>query len=781
MAYGVKFRLDFADVKGTAKRVEILQDGYTGDVKELVGTGEPVVIKWEGDDDFYQPIIGSTCTLNLFQTDTTDYDDFFNAPEKEYKVIISTGLTLFDDYKERVQQDGGFVEAKSCIDNTFTPTISTSIALEYQKRVLSDGGAVEALDCISNILTVETSYTYATYWVGWLITDQYSEVMAPNPQRLTLKAIDGLGSLDSYVPTVDTDTTTIIERLAEGVNNIGLELDLYVNNDIKQVFTHGYFNDVYYPIEQYENFNGTGTYLPREGMKYEILDKENNLYNYKEFIEIILSNINARIFQSNGKWCIVNNSTYSEQRVMDDVQQILQDTSTLPTDVEQRRLNYLKTGTEFTNFRKYLDTSQATVATEYNYQALSKVKTDVTPLDQSLVREKERPYKKITLDVKDTSRTARFNHSLEYGDEFFTVNNGDIDTHDIVKSGTKSYELTLNSSSTTQPTTVRFATDKKGFYDLYENRVNFGDDANPNISFSFYVDTNKTTQSSSLDAYIWYRISLRRTDANKYYYDDQDQTWTFNDDTVLNKFNLDPSQSDQWIDKSITLDLSDPNLNLSTTVLGTLQIEFFTPYKGGISNYQALYLDNISIYQKTTLKADAFNNIFPGSGVASGVSDNSISIQSVSAEFNTTSSVIEKTFELPKMLKNYTHYIDSFGKMNQGIAAQPYFVEEQEYNYYYLAPKLYEAVLKQRINDFKTPMTRYEGTFYNNNTEPLSLMSKIWIDYGENILRENNSGIIDGLEYNVKSNEYNVIMHLPNQDNQLDVTIKKETTLVKKS
>jgi hypothetical protein len=83
MAYGVKFRLDFDDVLGNGKRLEILQDSYTGDVKSLVGTGDPVVIKWDADDDIYSPIIGSTCTINLFQTDNTDYDTFFDADERE--------------------------------------------------------------------------------------------------------------------------------------------------------------------------------------------------------------------------------------------------------------------------------------------------------------------------------------------------------------------------------------------------------------------------------------------------------------------------------------------------------------------------------------------------------------------------------------------------------------------------------------------------------------------------------------------------------------------------
>jgi hypothetical protein len=91
MAYGAKFRLVFSDVKGNLRRVEILQKDYQGDVFPLVGQGNPVVIKWDGDDDFYSPIIGSSCELNLFETETTQYDQFFLSGEREYKVRVSTG------------------------------------------------------------------------------------------------------------------------------------------------------------------------------------------------------------------------------------------------------------------------------------------------------------------------------------------------------------------------------------------------------------------------------------------------------------------------------------------------------------------------------------------------------------------------------------------------------------------------------------------------------------------------------------------------------------------
>ena len=53
MAYGVKYRLEFSDVLGNGKKIEILKDGYSGSVLPLIGTDEPLSIKWDGDDYFY--------------------------------------------------------------------------------------------------------------------------------------------------------------------------------------------------------------------------------------------------------------------------------------------------------------------------------------------------------------------------------------------------------------------------------------------------------------------------------------------------------------------------------------------------------------------------------------------------------------------------------------------------------------------------------------------------------------------------------------------------------
>ena len=92
MAYGVKYELDFSDIKGNKRSVQILKKDYTGDVLSMVGTDSPVVITYDQDDDFYNPIIGSTCVLNLKRTDTVTYDEFQNFDEREYKVRVNIGV-----------------------------------------------------------------------------------------------------------------------------------------------------------------------------------------------------------------------------------------------------------------------------------------------------------------------------------------------------------------------------------------------------------------------------------------------------------------------------------------------------------------------------------------------------------------------------------------------------------------------------------------------------------------------------------------------------------------
>ena len=136
MAYGVKYRLTFSDVLGNDKKLEILKDGYTGSVLDIEASNNPVVVTWENDNDFYNPIIGSNCTINLKVTDDTQYDDFYKFNEKEYLVKVF--------YKD-------------------------------------------------------AGNTFQLYWQGYIVTDTYRQVVTTTPYDIQIKAFDLLGSLDASI------------------------------------------------------------------------------------------------------------------------------------------------------------------------------------------------------------------------------------------------------------------------------------------------------------------------------------------------------------------------------------------------------------------------------------------------------------------------------------------------------------------------------------------------------------------------------------------------------
>ena len=67
-------------------------------------------------------------------------------------------------------------------------------------------------------------------------------------------------------------------------------------------------------------------------------------------------------------------------------------------------------------------------------------------------------------------------------------------------------------------------------------------------------------------------------------------------------------------------------------------------------------------------------------------------------------------------------------------------------------------------------MRKYEGTFRAANNNFLGLHNKIWIDYGSDSLQEPVSCYIDAMKYDVKYAEYDIRMHIPNQDDDVDTT-----------
>jgi hypothetical protein len=86
--------------------------------------------------------------------------------------------------------------------------------------------------------------------------------------------------------------------------------------------------------------------------------------------------------------------------------------------------------------------------------------------------------------------------------------------------------------------------------------------------------------------------------------------------------------------------------------------------------------------------------------------------------------------------------------------------------------RLDEFITQEILNDYRAFVKRYEGEFYNNNTDPIpvALHNKIWLNFANNTLTEDVSAYIDAMTYDLKANTYNITMHLPNQDDDLAST-----------
>ena len=149
--YRTKYSLSFSDVKGNERTLEILSKDYFGTVTQMVAGDEPVTISWENDDDFYTPIIGSTCTINLYVTDTTSYDEFQVFDERQYKVRLSSG---------------------SGTSGTVVDTL-----WEAETELWNEA---------NNLW--DSSGDVDIYWEGWLVSDAYREQFISTPYILTLKA-----------------------------------------------------------------------------------------------------------------------------------------------------------------------------------------------------------------------------------------------------------------------------------------------------------------------------------------------------------------------------------------------------------------------------------------------------------------------------------------------------------------------------------------------------------------------------------------------------------------
>lgn len=334
MAYGVKYSLTFSDVRGIKKRIDILKKDYSGFVLPMVCTGDPVVIEWKADDDIYSPLVGSSCTINLVVTDSVSYDPFFEYDEREYQVKI-----YFESNTD----------------------------------------------------------TFSLYWMGYMTNDMYSEAMTTTPYSFSIKAIDGLGTLDAFdtwMPATEIYEATLWEFIWHNLTYLDLGFDIWISNDIR-----------YFDQPSWKN-----VFIDATVNKSTYFHKSYVIDNAKEVLKSILLGFNCKIFQAYGRWVIINASSYGDQRIIEGVQAGTYSGSGILTAKQA----FLNGGSE--NIKYYIYNSSGVESGNVTDSFLRIAPDYFALMNNNLVRKLDRPVKKYQqiVDISQKNLDLNENASFEF-------------------------------------------------------------------------------------------------------------------------------------------------------------------------------------------------------------------------------------------------------------------------------------------------------------------------------------------------------------------------------
>tara|TARA_R110000823_G_scaffold309869_1_gene434425 strand:- start:16550 stop:18742 length:2193 start_codon:yes stop_codon:yes gene_type:complete len=727
MAYGVKYRLEFSDVLGYGKKVEILKKDYTGEILPMIGGAEPVIIKWNSSDDFYKPLIGSQCTLDLIVTDDVKYDDFYKFDEREFKVKISYSKSISKTYADRVTNDNGIYESLDCIDSFLGDFYTTSSY--YNERVNNDNGRVESLGCVSNSIIDEKYNVWADYWVGFLVVDRFTERITSTPYNIRFNAFDGIGTLENFNAPLSTYNTnsnylglTDLERISKILQNLDLELDIVFMNDLNYLIPEGQGNTSKFP--------NSVTFQKQNLELFQGLD----LYSAKKQLELLLSLYNMRIYQSFGKWCVVEVTNNFDTNVKDEIVD-LNINQQEPENIRElitKRLNSING--EFISSKRYnyLGAFQATE----NISTVSVVPKQLKPIKNDLNREYLQPLQSVTKTLSTTQFDKSFynsNPGFEYDLNGWNVisSRALIDTNKINFQGAKSIYLNASTSgdleciSSVVPSTLIWNT---VFSDI-------------KYQFSFYIDSTDPNLGMNIRFQIY---SQGFSTAPNVYFNSDTGNWQ--SQSVINE--IENFDNNQFVNVSRSLK------NPFDDGFGTLndrrylQIKIFntTPGQTG-AGYVRTYFDNVCFSQESSI----FGSLY---AINQPKSTNIVATRTTNSLYSSNKKTDSILAPGIGVIQNWYRSRDAF--LNQG-----------ENNYQTISNITNQSIM----NDFREFCTRYSGTFRINNPTPLALINKLWFNW-VNVLKDPEACIIDGMTYKVKSGEFNILSHLPNNDNDLNIEIK---------
>lgn len=757
-SYVEKYATNFFDNDNNKFRLQIFQYGYSGSVSNNITLAKsPVVINYSQDDDYFQPIIGSTCKLRFYVEESTggsqweDEDTNWNTAnffwersefefltptyDREFKIRVhsealngtSDAYAVANRLKDTSVDFTASLKVGDLVINTSTGSsttvaqVSSATIIKLSSDIFSDSGG-------------ETYEIFRNIWTGFIMQDSYTLPITSPPFVVEVYASDLIGTINGYNIDLTTERPEAFDVIQNCLKNINIQ---------NASGTSGKSLDFSYKVlcrlNQFSTLTSSGSSNANPFEQVFIrsvdgLEDENGNYlNAKEVLISLLRMYNCRIFQHEGAWTIIDNASLALTSFSDG-------------------------GGSYSKEFKTYDKSGTSVGTEAIASPVitlnsSSSASTLQPVNDDFVKIIRRPAirQRTQIRIKDTLKSQFSNGGLELGatrvpsfNFGFFIENWTIGD-DLKAFGVES--TTADTSSGSQPiiygitpyagsrSAITIGSTSSNTVILTSTTANIGSTVEP-LTFSFANYADDPDNAGNLSYQYKFRIKVTPTSGGVKYYDLDNQEWVSSASDGINS--LTGSVQEQW------------NLNefeiKPSPITGSVTLEIF--------------LSKEDIYNNPNFRMYFDDFFFKGISDLEYFDTRTLIINS---SFKDNSGVLP-AFENRYGMLNDTKYsnclVDSGGNPITGYKNFDGSISD--------SATLETLMNRQRLNEFANSNDRYEGTFRkiadsNGFLTPLSMLSfpKILFD----TFTVNNHLAIDNYEFDVAENRYTLSTHTPTQSN----------------
>ena len=783
MSYAPKYRLEFGDNEENPKKVEIWKRNYSGSVFPMIGTNDPVVVEWSGDNDFFKPIIGSRCTLNLYCTDETEYDDFYLFDENEYQIRVFSACSRAEIFEKRLDNVTGIsvFESADCI-NGISDVIYKTNEIDFIERVVNDGGVVDKYDCVSKGITKTKSNFYRDIWRGFLVADNYKEVVTQKPFKIQLTGIDELGIMDKYQPNVQGREW---DAMYNNIIQSGLSVVQVLLNSNRPKFVDYLTDTLLNNLKLFDKINVRGNLTTASQISHYIDDidihgdlvfeDDFEFLSLKDFITRISIYTNFKLYQQDGvlfyddNWIHSNIIGEFRKQLSPDTSTTLQSlTPSQQVALSNQARDIQKSGGSsieyYTQYQYNSTTNSSEIVNGKGRQSTVTIKRDLLPIGNDMTAEYLPPLLAYQGKV-DLSREKFRNEILTFNPtvEFDKVHGGTSTSANpdlgiqllaggvskqetpINNSGKSSLKITLFDSnlpaSLLQPSFIvqGIQVDVGTTLQQFLFRKNWsGSKPNINIKFDYYCQQEfvQGVQNDQLQIRFAYAVEMRRStntnSANRLFYDADDNEFKLGSTVIKNEVSLrTPQDFNAW--KSISQTGVQIEQGQGAVLLLDAKLTIYKPSNFGTGSgtsgnqadqFKGLYFDNLSV----SVDSDGANKSF----------DFTINVK------DSNNSKIKKE-DIPQ-IQSYSEgdFTSDFKIQVDGQGGQT------------LTGRLSEKA-KKVLKLQQTFVTRYELSVKNLKRIILNPSNRIYVNFDN--LKDDSCCYIDGMKYDVKKNIYKLVLH----------------------